>query len=162
QKPLEDSKLTPRTLHALRGSDGRQRYSGVWGKTPSAAVTTESVRDLFEENFATEQVKRSDQWLVDAAVSAASRPSTVAERARAGRGDRPGARGAVLGAQERARGHRPALRRRPRLGPRLPGRRQEGRGPGACAGGPRRRPAQGPGPERRRRLRPDGRGSRAR
>ncbi len=84
RKPLEDSKLTPRTLHALRGSDGRQRYSAVWGKTPSAAVTNQSVRDLFEESFATEQVKRSDQWLVDAAVSAASRPSTVAERARAG------------------------------------------------------------------------------
>src|SRR5262249_48004144 len=83
QKPLEDSGLTPRTLHALRGSDGRQRYSGVWGKAPSAGVATQSVRDLFEKNFATEQGKRGDQWLVDAAVSAASPPGAVAERARA-------------------------------------------------------------------------------
>jgi formylglycine-generating enzyme required for sulfatase activity/tetratricopeptide (TPR) repeat protein len=84
QKRLEDSGLTPRSLHALRGSDGLQRYSGIWGKTASAAVTTRSARDLFEEGFATEQVTRGDQWLVDAAVSAASRPRTVAERARAG------------------------------------------------------------------------------
>jgi formylglycine-generating enzyme required for sulfatase activity/tetratricopeptide (TPR) repeat protein len=83
QKSLEDSELTPRTLHAVRGADGRQRYSGVWGKTPSAAVTTQSVRDLFEENFATEQVKRGDEWLIDVAVSAASRRQTVEERARA-------------------------------------------------------------------------------
>jgi formylglycine-generating enzyme required for sulfatase activity/tetratricopeptide (TPR) repeat protein len=82
QQPLEDAKLTPRTLHTLRGSDGRLRYSGVWGKTTSTAVTTQSVRDLFEGNFVMEQVKRGDQWLVDAAVSAASRPWTVAERAR--------------------------------------------------------------------------------
>jgi serine/threonine protein kinase/formylglycine-generating enzyme required for sulfatase activity/tetratricopeptide (TPR) repeat protein len=82
QKPLDDSKLVPRTLHALRGSDGRQRYSGVWGRPPSAAVTTQSVLDLFEENFASEQVKRGDQWLVDVAVSAASGPRTIAERAR--------------------------------------------------------------------------------
>jgi formylglycine-generating enzyme required for sulfatase activity/tetratricopeptide (TPR) repeat protein len=83
QKLLEDSKLTPRTLHALRGSDSRLRYSGVWGKPPSAAVTPQGVRDLFEENFATEQAKRGDQWLVDVVVSAASRPRTVVERARA-------------------------------------------------------------------------------
>src|SRR5262249_421474 len=80
---LEGAKLIPRTLQRLRVADGPLRYSGVWGKAPSAAVTTQSVRDLFEVNFATEQVKRTDQWLVDAAVSAAPRPRTVAERARA-------------------------------------------------------------------------------
>src|SRR5262249_34893111 len=83
QKSLEEAKLIPRTLHALRGADGRLRYSAVWGKTHSAAVTAASIRDLFEGNFAVEQVKRGDQWLIDVVVSAAGRPQTVAERARA-------------------------------------------------------------------------------
>jgi serine/threonine protein kinase/formylglycine-generating enzyme required for sulfatase activity/tetratricopeptide (TPR) repeat protein len=83
QRAFEEAELTPRTLHALRGSDGRPRYSGVWGKTSSADIAPLSVHDLFEESFATEQAMRGDQWLVDVAVSAASRTRTVAERARA-------------------------------------------------------------------------------
>jgi serine/threonine protein kinase/formylglycine-generating enzyme required for sulfatase activity/tetratricopeptide (TPR) repeat protein len=83
QKPFEDSRLTPRTLQALRGADGRQRYSGVWAKPASTAVSTQSIHDLFEKNFTTEQGKRGDQWLVDVTVSAASGPRTVVERARA-------------------------------------------------------------------------------
>jgi hypothetical protein len=81
EKTFEDSQLKPRTFHAFCGSDGLQRYSGIWGKAPRTAVTTPNVRDLFEDNFATEQVKRGDQWLIDVAVSAASRQRTVAERA---------------------------------------------------------------------------------
>jgi formylglycine-generating enzyme required for sulfatase activity/tetratricopeptide (TPR) repeat protein len=83
QQSLRNSMLTPRTLHVMRGADSRQRYSGVWCKAPSATVRTQSLRDLFEDNFATEQVKRGDEWLIDVAVSAASQRQTVAERARA-------------------------------------------------------------------------------
>ena len=47
QKPLDDAKLIPRTLHALRSPDGRTRYSGVWGKPPSPGVIHRGYRDLF-------------------------------------------------------------------------------------------------------------------
>ena len=36
QKPLDDAKLIPRTLDAVRSPDGLLRYSGVWGKPPCA------------------------------------------------------------------------------------------------------------------------------
>jgi serine/threonine protein kinase/formylglycine-generating enzyme required for sulfatase activity/tetratricopeptide (TPR) repeat protein len=84
QKSFEDPKLTPRTLHVVRDADSRQRYSGVWSKAPSATVRTQSLRDLFEDNFATEQVKRGDEWVIDVAVSAASRRQSDAESAQAG------------------------------------------------------------------------------
>jgi serine/threonine protein kinase/formylglycine-generating enzyme required for sulfatase activity/tetratricopeptide (TPR) repeat protein len=83
QTPLGDAKLIPRTLHAFRGADGRLRYSGVWGKPPPNVVAAQGVRDLFEGSFAEDQLRRSDQWLTDVAVSAAGNPQTVAQRARA-------------------------------------------------------------------------------
>ncbi|MFI5455786.1 MAG: SUMF1/EgtB/PvdO family nonheme iron enzyme [Isosphaerales bacterium] len=83
QKPLQDAGLIARTLHAVRGTDGQARYCGVWGKRASADVDSKGYGDLFEGNFVAEQLKRSDLWLVDVAVSAAGRQQTVAERARA-------------------------------------------------------------------------------
>jgi len=83
QNRLTEAKLVPRTLHALRRPDGRLRNSGVWGKPPRAAVAAEGIRELFEWNFALEQVHRSDQCLVDVAVCEAGKPLPIAERARA-------------------------------------------------------------------------------
>ena len=80
---LKDEKLTtPRTLHGLRGSDGRKSYSGVWGVPPSTGITGQVDRDQFEGNFEQNQARLSDQTLVDVAVSAAGAPQTVRERAR--------------------------------------------------------------------------------
>jgi formylglycine-generating enzyme required for sulfatase activity len=67
QKSLQDAGLTPRTLQIFSGSDGRQRYSGVWSRT-SSAVTTESLRGLLEGKFEEEQAMRGDEWLIDIAV----------------------------------------------------------------------------------------------
>ena len=83
QKPLDDAKLIPRTLHALRSPDGRVRYSGVWGKPPSAGVSTQGYRDLFAWDFAENQALFSDRVLVDVAVGEAGKRLSVAERARA-------------------------------------------------------------------------------
>ena len=83
QNRLNEAKLIPRTLHALRGPDGRLLNSGVWGKPPSAALAAQGVHELFERNFAVEQVNRSDQSLIDVAVSEAGKPPPIAERARA-------------------------------------------------------------------------------
>jgi eukaryotic-like serine/threonine-protein kinase len=83
QKPLDDAKLIPRTLHALRSPDGTVRYSGIWGKPPSPGVTTEGYRDLFAWNYAENQALFSDRVLVDVAVSeAGSGRLSVPERAR--------------------------------------------------------------------------------
>ena len=83
QKPLDDAKLIPRTLHALRSPDGRVRYSGVWGKPPSPGVTTQGYRDLFAWDYAENQALFSDRVLVDVAVGEAGKRLSVAERARA-------------------------------------------------------------------------------
>ena len=83
QKPLDDAKLIPRTLHALRRSDGRVRYSGVWGKPPSAGVTTQGYRDLFAWDYAENQALFSDRVLVDVAVGEAGKRLSARERARA-------------------------------------------------------------------------------
>ncbi len=85
QKPLEDAKLIPRTLHALRGPDGRLRYCGVWGKPPSAAVSAQEYRDLFEGNLTVDLVNMSDQLVLDVAVSEAGKPQTTRELAQAAR-----------------------------------------------------------------------------
>ena len=82
QKPLDDAKLIPRTLHALRSLDGRVRYSGVWGKPPSAGVSTQGYRDLFAWDYAENQALFSDRVLVDVAVGEAGKRLSVAERTR--------------------------------------------------------------------------------
>jgi formylglycine-generating enzyme required for sulfatase activity/tetratricopeptide (TPR) repeat protein len=83
QELLNDAKLTPRTLHASRGADGRFRYSGVWGTPTAPGVTAQGVRDRFEGNFAVDQLARGDQWLADVAVSPAARPQAITERSQA-------------------------------------------------------------------------------
>ncbi len=83
QKPLDDAKLIPRTLHALRSPDGRVRYSGVWGKPPSAGVSTQGYRDLFAWDYAENQALFSDRVLVDVAVGEAGKRLSVAERTHA-------------------------------------------------------------------------------
>jgi serine/threonine protein kinase/formylglycine-generating enzyme required for sulfatase activity/tetratricopeptide (TPR) repeat protein len=83
EKPLDDAKLIPRTLHALRAPDGRLRYAGVWGKPPSPGVTARGYRDLFETDFVVKQLKLGDQGLVDVAVSEAGNERPAGERAKA-------------------------------------------------------------------------------
>ena len=78
---FNDTKLIPRTQNALIGSDGRARYSGVWGRPPAATVTGQTDRDAFEGNFENKQAELSDQLLVDVAVSGASKPRSIRERA---------------------------------------------------------------------------------
>ena len=68
QKPLTAANLIPRTLQALRSPDGRLRYSGVWGKSPSPGVVTAGYRDLFAGSYAEHQALLSDQVLVDVSV----------------------------------------------------------------------------------------------
>src|SRR5262249_9268938 len=58
------------------------RSSGVWGRSPGAGVTGQGDRDLFEGTFEQHLANRGDQLLLDVAVSAASRPGTIQERAR--------------------------------------------------------------------------------
>jgi eukaryotic-like serine/threonine-protein kinase len=82
QKTLDDAKLIPQTLHALRSTDGRVRYSGVWGKPPSPGVTTQGYRDLFAWNYAENQSLFSDMVLVDVAVGEDGKRLSVPERTR--------------------------------------------------------------------------------
>ncbi len=82
QKPLDDAKLIPRTLQAVRCPDGRVRYSGVWGKPPSAGVSTEGYHDLFARDFAEDQALFSDRVLVDVAIGEAGKRLSVAEQTR--------------------------------------------------------------------------------
>jgi formylglycine-generating enzyme required for sulfatase activity/tetratricopeptide (TPR) repeat protein len=86
QDRLKEAKLIARTITAVRGTDGRLRSCGVWGKLPGAAVASgwrwQSDRDLFEGSFEQDLANRGDQLLLDVAVSAASPPRTIQERAR--------------------------------------------------------------------------------
>ncbi|MFI5457893.1 MAG: protein kinase, partial [Isosphaerales bacterium] len=82
---LKEAKLIPRALHALRGSDGGPRYSGVWGKPSSATVTGQEYRDQLEGTFEQNLASLSDQLLLDVAVSEAGKPQTIRERAQAAR-----------------------------------------------------------------------------
>jgi len=83
QKPLDDAKLIPRTLHAVRGTDGRLCYSGVWGKPPGAGVTAHGDRNLFEKGFADSRALRGDEVVIDVAASEAAAAQSIPERARA-------------------------------------------------------------------------------
>jgi serine/threonine protein kinase/formylglycine-generating enzyme required for sulfatase activity len=81
QKPLDDAKLIPRTLHAFRSADGRLRYSGVWGKPPAPGVSSRGYVDLFAWNYAENQADFSDQVLLDVAIAEGGKRLAVAERA---------------------------------------------------------------------------------
>ncbi len=83
QKPLEDAKLIARTLHALRESDGTLTYSSVWGKPPTASVTSRGIHDLFEGNYADTRALWGDQVVIDVALSQAGAARSARERARA-------------------------------------------------------------------------------
>ncbi len=82
QKPLDDARLIPRTLHALRSTDRRVRYSGVWGKPTAAGVSAQGYRELFAWDFAENQALFSDRVLIDVAVGEAGKRLSVAERTR--------------------------------------------------------------------------------
>jgi thioredoxin-like negative regulator of GroEL len=73
----------PRTQNALNWSEGRTTYCGVWGKPPGATVTGQTYRDQFQGNLEQSQANLSDQLLLDVAVSRASRPQPIQERAQA-------------------------------------------------------------------------------
>jgi tetratricopeptide (TPR) repeat protein len=81
QKPLDDAKLIPRTLHVLRSPDGRVHLSDVWGTPPSPGVTSQGYRDLFAWDYAENQALFSDRVLIDIAVSEAGKRLSAPERA---------------------------------------------------------------------------------
>jgi formylglycine-generating enzyme required for sulfatase activity/tetratricopeptide (TPR) repeat protein len=83
EKPLDDAKLIPRTLHALKESDGKLTYSGVWGKPLAAGVTAQGFHDLFEGNYADARALRGDQVVIDVALSPAGAARSAQERSRA-------------------------------------------------------------------------------
>jgi hypothetical protein len=81
QEQLKAEKLIPRTLHAVLGSEGRARYCGIWGRASGTAITGQTYRDQFQGNFEQNQTNLSDQLLLDVAVSGASKPQPIRERA---------------------------------------------------------------------------------
>jgi formylglycine-generating enzyme required for sulfatase activity len=83
QERLADAKLISRTLHALKGTDGRLTYSGVWGRPPRPGVFAQEDRDLFEASLADRRVRRGDQIVIDVAISQPGAPRSVQDRARA-------------------------------------------------------------------------------
>ncbi|MGO9466786.1 MAG: hypothetical protein ACLQVF_21805 [Isosphaeraceae bacterium] len=83
QDKLKDEKLIPRTMHAAIGSRGRREYCGVWGRPPGAAITGQAYRDQFEGNFEQTQAHLGDQLLIDVAISEASKPQSIRDRAQA-------------------------------------------------------------------------------
>ncbi len=80
---LADAKLISRTLHALKGTDGRLTYSGVWGRPPGPGVSAKEDRDLFEASLADRRARRGDQIVIDVAVSQEGAPRSVQDRAHA-------------------------------------------------------------------------------
>ena len=83
QDQFKEAKLIPRTLHAMIASEGRTRYSGIWGRPPGADITGRTYRDQFEGNFEQAQANLSDQLLLDLAVNGASKPQPTRERVQA-------------------------------------------------------------------------------
>src|SRR5262245_16102296 len=83
QDRLKTAKLIPRTVQAMRGSDGRLRYCGVWGRPPGATITGQGHRDRFERTFEQDLADQGDELVLDAAVSTANQPQTIRERAQA-------------------------------------------------------------------------------
>ena len=85
QDRLRDQELIPRTLHLLHAPDGRIRVSSVWGSQSPGAGTSRADRDLFEGSFAAMRATRTDEVIVDVAVSEAGRPRPWRERVQAAR-----------------------------------------------------------------------------
>ena len=82
QAKWSDETLIPRTLHAMRGSDGQTRYCGVWGRPPGTAITGQTHRDQFQRNFEQHQADLSDQLLIDLVVYGAGKPQATGDRVR--------------------------------------------------------------------------------
>ena len=83
QDKLKEAKLIPRTNNVMIGTEGRPKYCGVWGRPAGARVRFQWYRDQFEGNFEQNQANLSDELLVDMAVSGASKPQPIQERAQA-------------------------------------------------------------------------------
>src|SRR5271166_544340 len=79
---LKKVKLIPRTLHAMRGTDGRTRYSGVWGRFSAVEPSWQLYWDQSEVSFRQNQVLQSDKLLIDVAVSGAEPLRSTRERAK--------------------------------------------------------------------------------
>src|SRR5262249_16054165 len=84
QARLKLERRIPRTMSAFRGSEGRTRYSGVWGRYPAVEPTWLSYRDQSEGSFQDNRATESDKNLVDVAVSRAEPPPTVRRIVRSG------------------------------------------------------------------------------
>ena len=69
---LKEAGQIPRAQTATIVSDGRQRYSGVWGRPPRAFVTGQTRREQFQGTFQLEKAKLSDDVLLDVAVNRSS------------------------------------------------------------------------------------------
>ena len=83
QDGLNNANLIHRTRNAMLGSEGRARYCGVWGRPPGVAIRVLRFRDQSEGNFEQIQASYGDLLLLDIAVSGASKPQPIRERARA-------------------------------------------------------------------------------
>jgi tetratricopeptide (TPR) repeat protein len=83
QDQFKDAELIPRTLQAVRATDGRIRYCGIWGLPVVGGMTAQGDRDLFEANFAALRERRVDYAVIDVSVNDASHPPTSRERIQA-------------------------------------------------------------------------------
>ncbi len=81
QEKLKDEKLIPQTIHAMIGTDGRRRCSGVWGRPPETAVVGQTCEDQFEANFEHKLADLGDQLIMEVVVSGAGKPRPSQERA---------------------------------------------------------------------------------
>ena len=80
---FKERELVPRTLQVVQAPDGRPRISSIWGPSSPDGGAAEAARDLFEDTFATICAKRSDEVLIDVAVSHVSHPRSWRERVQA-------------------------------------------------------------------------------
>jgi serine/threonine protein kinase len=80
---LKDEKLIPRTRHFVIGSDGNPIYCGVWGRPPRSTVTGRTLQPEFQDNFRQRLADPRDHLVTDIAVSGASKPQAIRERAQA-------------------------------------------------------------------------------
>lgn len=84
QDRLKSKNLTPRTLHAMRGTDGRMRYSGVWGPFSAVEPSWQLYWGQSEVSFRQNQVLQSDKLLIDVAVYSGAEPlRSIRDRAQA-------------------------------------------------------------------------------
>ncbi len=81
---LKANNLTPRTMQAMRGSDGRLRYCGIWGPSPVANPAGQWSVDQSQPGFERSQATRSDKTLTDVSVSGSEHAQPTRERAAVG------------------------------------------------------------------------------